>query len=197
MAGVTLTRTLAWQGCAGLALCLLGTVALEGMPRKATVARPVNPPAHARAIKRTWHNGPATMPLEVEVVPPHSSFPPSVTKQAIRSEGGQKAAVGLQAGVPMRAVSVLAAKPGPALAVQTGIATVSTARAGMSHTDPEVRARDELRCLGNDPSSRQAFYDDLRRNVERVRRGEEDASPDEKKPIACPPSDRAERLTVQ
>jgi hypothetical protein len=67
----------------------------------------------------------------------------------------------------------------------------------MHHTDPEARARDELRCLRNDPSLRQAFYDDLRRNVERVRRGEEDAGPDEKKPIACPPNGGAERMTVQ
>ena len=192
---VTLTRVLLWQSCAGSALCLLGTMALAGMSRKATVARPVNPPVHARAIKRTWPNRPATMPLEVEAVPPHSSFPPSVKSQAISSEAARKAAAGLQAGVPARTAPPLAANP--SLAVQPGSAAVSSARAAMSYTDPEARARDELRCLHNDASSRQAFYNDLRRNVERVRRGEEDASPQEKKPIAFPPHDRLPRFIVQ
>jgi hypothetical protein len=67
----------------------------------------------------------------------------------------------------------------------------------MSLADPEARARDELGCLRIDTISRQAFYDDLRRNVERVRRGEEDSSPEEKKPTACPANDRAAQSTVE
>jgi hypothetical protein len=194
MACITFTRTLVWQSCVGLVLCLLGTVALEGVPRKTSVARPVLPPAHAKAIKRTWHSAPATMPPEVEVVPPRSPFPPSVTLRGSSLDIGQKAA-GLKAGVPVRGAPALAVNP--ARAVQAGNAAVGPERAGMSQADPETRARDELRNLRDDPSSRQAFYDDLRRNVDRVRRGEQDTDPDQKAPIASPPNHSVARFIVQ
>jgi len=196
VAGVTLIRTLAWQSCVGLALCLLGSTAVQGVARKPTVARPVLPPAHGKAIKRTWRNGPATMPPEVEVLPPHSLFPPSVRSRAINSDAGQKAAAGLKAGVPVGASNPrLAVNPSPA--VRAGIAAASAARTGMSLTYPEARARDELGCLRSDTTSRRAFYDDLRRSVERVRMGEEDTDPAGKKPIACPANDRPAQSAVE
>jgi hypothetical protein len=126
------------------------------------------------------------MPPETEVVPPHpSSVPPPVRAVTLNVQGGQKGMMGVAPGSRPSADSTLAARS--AAPFKSAVATIDETHSYPSYVDPEKRARGELNCLRDDPGARQAFYEDLRRTVERVRAGEKDAVSGEKKAPTCGP----------
>jgi hypothetical protein len=126
-------------------------------------------------MKRTWRTGPASMPLETEVVPPHPSpVPPAVRAQTLSVQGEQKAKTGEEPARRPSAGSTLAAMRTTAAPLKSVVTTNNESRHDSGYVDPEKRALDELTHLRANPGSRQAFYDDLRHTVEQIRAGGKD-----------------------
>ena len=184
---VRLTRagTFAALILAAVAAALLGSMAFA-QSRNVVVGRPVPPSKSGKTLQRTWQNGPATTPPEVEMVPRRAAFPPVVhssitgsveqgralppARSAEAAEPGrQYAARGTPS--PIRSVT-----PYGRASAKRVVATVGDSRTKPTPPDPVARARADLTCLRDDPKARQAFYDELRRTAERVHAGEPDLS---------------------
>ena len=158
---------------AGAALCFLGTVELSGTPQTPSPPPAPSPPNHRRTKKPTWHNGPATIVPETEVVPPHgSSMPPPVRDVTLSTQGERR--TGGKPGSSSTGGTL--AKP-PVAGTEPA--------ANLDNIDPQKRALGELNCLRTNADARQSFYAELRRTVQRVRAGRNDEAPAEKKAVAC------------
>lgn len=158
---------------AGAELCFLGMGASSATQLGQVPGHSAQHSSHAKTRKPAWHNGPASTPPETEVVgrlPP--AVPPRVgvlplDAQGLRNGGAESGAV-ILAG-PTRAATRASA---PLLYPQ--VADQSGSRSVPSCVDGDEGARGELQCLHTHPDARQAFYDDLRRTVERVRIDDQD-----------------------
>ena len=133
--------------CAGLVF--LGSATLRGAPQQGPGARPSAHSRRPKATKPTWHSGPASTPLETELVPPAPPPVPPVTSPLLKSDAERKKSA-------------------------AAVEQASTANEGQPNdsnsSDPEAqRIQDELQRLHDDSEARQAFYDDLRRTVQQVR----------------------------
>ena len=171
---------------AGVDLCLLASGALSSTPKGRTTVHSSSASSHTRTIKRTWRTGPASMPLETEVVPPHPSSVPPPAKALTLSVPGERKG-GVEPGGRPSAGSTLGATPTSAAPFESDVSTNDESHNNSVYVDPEKRALSELSSLRANPGARQAFYEDLRRTVERVRAGEKDQIPDEKKPATSRP----------
>ena len=154
--------------CAGLVF--LGSATLRGAPQAGVRARPSPPSQRLKAMKYTWHSGPASSPLETELVPPSPSAVPPVASPILKAYTGRKMPTtsNSQEARPAGSVRATNGIPAPALA------QAPTANADQpDHPDspaPEAqRVQDELKHLHDDRQAREAFYDDLRRTVQEVR----------------------------
>jgi len=137
-------------------------------------------------MKRTWRTGPASMPLETEVVPPRPSpVPPAVRAQTLSVQGEQKAKMGEEPARRPSTGSTLAAMRTTAVPSKPVVTTNNESRHDSGYVSPERRALDELNHLRANPGARQAFYDDLRHTVEQIRAGGKDENA--KKPATFRP----------
>jgi hypothetical protein len=158
----TRCRTTGWLVLTGVGFCLLASVAICGAPQATSPALPAAALSNPKTRKPHWHNGPATMAPDTEIVPPHGSLePPAVRSLTISVEDQRKgkAPAGASAAAPL--------KPATNISI-----------------DPDTRARNELNCLRNDSQARAAYYDELRRTAEQVREGGDPAS-EERKTSPC------------
>ncbi len=161
---------------AGAGFCLLATLALSGMPQTSSPVHPSSPSHHPRTRKPTWHNGPASIIPETEVVPPRgSSVPPPVRAVALGAQGEGNGA--------LEGKSL----PAGAANLNPGSTPRDERSSHSAYVDPEERTRGELNCLRAHTDARQAFYADLSRTVDRVRAGQTDEGTEEKKSVPCPP----------
>jgi hypothetical protein len=164
-----------WLVFTAAGLYLLGPAAPFAAPQEKSEARLPTLSKRARAIKPTWHSGPATTPPQTEIVPlPREAPPPAKS---------------LLLGVPAEGKKPDIAKPGAGTLADSGSNTVqpvatfqepaptlnATQRDSSGAPLPEPqRIRNELDHLRNDTGARHAFYDELRRTVEQVRSGRRD-----------------------
>lgn len=170
----------------GAELCLLATGPYSVTPQARAPVHSSSPSSHSKTMKRTWRSGPASMPLETEVVPPHpSSAPPTVRPQKLSVQGDQKAKVEEEPVRRSSAGQTLEATRTSAAPLKPEVTTVDESRHYRVYVDPEKRAVDELTRLRANPGARQAFYEDLRHTVEKVRAGEKDEN--EQKPATSRP----------
>lgn len=154
--------------CAGLVF--LGSATLRGAPQQGPRTRPSAHSRHPKATKPTWHSGPASSPLETELVPPAPPPAPPVTSPILDfyAERKESAAANPQAVLPAR--SVRATKGTPAPAVEQASMADADQPDYSNSPDPEAqRIQDEFQRLHDDSEARQAFYDDLRSTVQQVR----------------------------
>lgn len=155
----------------GSGLCLPARGADSSTSQTRVTLHPSPPSTHLKTRKPTWHNGPASMPPDTEVLGPHPpSAPPSVRAQILNEqrvrEGGKEGKI--PAGPALAATRTPAATPKPKVTAnneQNGDAACGS---------PDKTAFTEMNCLRTHPDARQAFYDELRRTVEEVRAGEKD-----------------------
>ena len=187
MAPMTPGRASGFLILAGAELCLLATGAYSVTPQARTPVHPSPPSSHTRPIKRTWRTGPASMPLDTEVVPPHPSLcapdrkaPNAQRAGRTESKDGERS----REEALCRFDSCCAAHASAA-AFKPEVTTIDESRHYSDYVDPEKRARDEMTRLRTNPGARQAFYEDLRHTVEQVRTGENDGN--ETKPAASRP----------
>ena len=168
MPPVMLRRVSGFPVLAGAAMCLLATSATSVSPETHPSSRPSPPAAHTRTIKRTWQTGPATMPLETEVVPPHpSSAPPAIRVQAFGMQGEKVEKAGGDTAAGSHPGSTLVATRASTTLIKPENRVREQSQS--SPVDPQRRERDDLSRLRTDPGARQAFYEDLRRTAEAVR----------------------------
>ena len=149
-------------------LCLLTRGAYSIAPSGTSSVRNSPPSSHNRTKKPAWHNGPASMPLDTEVVPPRaSSIPPAVKNYPVSRQAEAKIGDKTEASPSLN----------PSLDTTRTSATghkaaspASTESAGnVPCADLPKGSAAALNCLRTHPIARQAFYDDLRRTVEQVR----------------------------
>jgi hypothetical protein len=155
---------------AGESLCLLAIWAFAGTPQTPLPAHPVSPSSHksSRPVKRTWSTGPASMPLETEVMPlRRSPVPPPVRAQAPSGQAGPKGA-NTEAAGRVSAGLTLASHPA-AVSLKPEITITDESHHLPAPVNSEMRALSDLNRLRADPDARKAFYEDLRRTVEQVR----------------------------
>jgi hypothetical protein len=155
----------------GFQLLFLATGAYSVTPQAQSPVRHSSSSSHTRPIKRTWRTGPASMPLETEIVPPHpSSVPPPAKARVLSIQKEQKAKSEEKTGAS--AAPTLTATRESTTSSKPEVRTIDESRSP-DYVDPEKRALDELSQLRANPQARQAFYDNLRHTVDRVRAGEE------------------------
>jgi len=176
------------------AIILLGPLSLAET-RNMIVGRPTSPPKSVKTLKRTWRNGPATTPPEIEIVPCRTPFPAPVKPLMAATDGqgrqgivrparnsSEPAAVSRQAAIHhASAPTRLGAQPATAVAGAAEITMIDDSLSRPIRLDPEARARADLTCLHDNAKARQAFYDDLSRTVQQVRGG----LPDLKEAVGC------------
>jgi len=93
MAPLTPRRVFALLMLIGVALCIVDILQIPASAQTTSQHNPSASVSHTRAIKRTWQTGPASMPLQTEVVPPHpASIPPIIRGQAPATPEGKRAA---------------------------------------------------------------------------------------------------------
>ena len=154
--------------CAGLVF--LGSATLRGAPQAGVRARPSPPSQRLKAMKYTWHSGPASSPLETEFVPPSPSSAPPVTSPILKSYTERKMPMATNSEAELPAGSVRATNDIPAVAhAQASAANADQPDTPDSPATEAQRVQDELKRLRDDSKARQAFYDDLRRTVQEVR----------------------------
>ena len=156
---------------------------------QASMHTPATTHAHAavpsRTVRRTWQSGPASSPLETEVIP---SRPPAAPPRT-------GALPGAQAKPKLPAVTNRPAAPGvgsahvtagtPAAAIVQATSTNPPQPEISNSPDPEAqRINDEFAGLRKDEAARRAFYNDMLKTVERVRAGTRDDDPAEEKPVS-------------
>ena len=165
-------------------LCLLATWAYSTTPPTRPLVHSSSPSAHTKTRKHTWHNGPASMPPDTEILGSHPPLvPPRVRDLPLSSQGEQKGGAEPQ-GKPSTAPT-LAATRTPAAPLKPEVTPNSELRQDVGCVAPQKSALGEMDCLRAHPDARQAFYDDLRRTVDQVRAGERDDN--EKKPFTQRP----------
>ena len=175
--------------CAGWVF--LGSATLLGASQQVPRAHTYVPAKHAKAMKRTWHTGPASTPPETEIIP--SSPPAAPPRIAVLFDSPAKpkesGAVNPHAGP--HALSVRSSTATPAASVEQ-VPEANTDQPYASNSpDPEAqRIQDEFVRLRQDAAARRAFYDDLLGTVERVRAGMREENLAEEKPVSFQPSPR-------
>jgi hypothetical protein len=169
MAPLTPRRVFALLMLIGVALCIVDILQIPASAQTTSQHNPSASVSHTRAIKRTWQTGPASMPLQTEVVPPHpASIPPIIRGQAPATPEGKRAA-GLAGNL---SGSALAATRTPAGRRYNEVTQGKQARPSAPYVDPDKKALEDLRQLREDTDARRAFYENLRRTVQQVRSGE-------------------------
>jgi hypothetical protein len=154
--------------CAGLVF--LGSATLRGAPQAGVRARPSPPSQRLKAMKYTWHSGPASSPLETELVPPSPPAAPPVTSLVLKSHAERKMSATASPAGALPAVPVRATKGIPAAALAQASPTSADQHGAPDSPAPEAqRVQDELKHLHYNSKAREAFYDDLRRTVQEVR----------------------------
>jgi len=164
----------AWLAFAGAGSYLLGaTTPLaapqgpQGLPPK--LSRRPGP------IKRTWHSGPATTPPQTEVVLPPRDVPPPAKSQILGVQAEEKKPVGEK---PAGATSVdsgsLTRPSSPSASVPVSAPSAVLGDDSNAAIAETQHIRVELERLRDDAGARHAFYDELRRTVEKVRAGQRD-----------------------
>jgi len=188
--------------CAGLVF--LGSATLLGAPLQGPSAGHAVPSRRSKATKPTghkatkpaWHSGPASSPLETEVVPLRPPAAPPRVSATLDSYAKRKKseAVDPQAAPP--AHSIRATKDIPAAAVEQASKANADQPDSSNSPDPEAqRIQDEFARLREDAAARRAFYDDLLGTVERVRAGMRDENSAEEKWVTFQPAERPSRKT--
>jgi len=148
--------------------CLLATPALSVTLPARPIAAPSPNSSHSRPLKRTWRNGPASMPLDTEIVPPHPSLvPPRVRAHLASLQEEQNAKMGTESG--QAAPLTLAISRTAFVPFKPAAKTIEPSPHSPASFDPEQQAVDDLNQLRADPKARQAFYKDLIHIVEQVR----------------------------
>jgi hypothetical protein len=161
----------AWLAFGGAVLCLLGVATPLAVSQEEPDAGPPKLSRRAASTKHTWHSGPATTPPQTEKVPLPLEAPPPAKSRFGREKLDEKrpnvvkppgeAAAGTNSPTQTHLSSLPASTPG-------------TARRHDSPTPEAQRIRLELNHLREDSGARRAFYDELRRTLERVRAGQPD-----------------------
>ena len=124
-----------------------------------------------RAKRPAWHNGPASMPPDTEIVPPRPSSVPPTLKTLTPPEQTTETVhdgAGSSASPQPRSVTTRA----PAGAAKPGLPMTTGGSADSGCRDLARGSLAALHCLRIDPSAREAFYDELRRTVQEVRAGD-------------------------
>jgi len=162
----------AWMAFAGAGLCLLGAVTPLAEPQGGSDAPPPKLSRRPSSTKPAWHSGPATTPPQTEVVSPPPDVPPPAKSSPVGGQAeGKKPAVTKPSDVTPAASGLLPRHPS-ASANEPASTPNAVPRDDPNAPDPEVqRIRVELNRLRDDAGARRAFYDELRRTVERVRAG--------------------------
>ncbi len=165
--------------------CLLATCVYSTTAPTRPLVHSSTSSGHASTTrKHTWHNGPASMPPETEILGPHPpSVPPRVRDLPLSSQGEPKGGAEPQ-GKPSTA-STLAATRTSGAPLKQEITPNNKPHRDVGCADPQKSALSEMDCLRTHPASRQAFYDDLRRTMQQVRAGETDENA--KKPVTPRP----------
>ena len=177
MAHVNRGRASSYLVAAVTGLCLLAAVAFSENPPASSPGRTSASLKNTKPKRARWHNGPASMPPDTEVVPPHGSSSPPPVRAVTQSVQDERLGVGKASGPSFAGKGTSAALP----------KTPATGSDLSTHSfDPETRVQNELNCLRADSDAREAYYEDLRRTVEEVRTGDK-AAPEEKKPVPCRP----------
>ena len=173
---MTCTRFIdTWVAFAAAGLCLLGATTLVAKPQQGSVLPPPKLSRRPVSTKHAWHSGPATTPPQTEVVPPPPDAPPRAKPPRLKGQAEERKPADTKLPDETPAASDLLSKHSSASAAQE----VSRADAAL-HNNPDApgpeaqRIRVELNRLRNDAGARCAFYDELRRTVERVRAGQQD-----------------------
>lgn len=174
--------------CAGW--FFLGCGPLHAAPQQGTSASSSVPstrpkatkPATHRAIKRTWHSGPASTPPETEAVPSRPPAAPPRVATTFDPGAIQKKPASRNAHTVAPASSIRVAKVLPAAPAGQAPRANADQPDASNAADPEAqRVQDEFARLREDAGARRAFYDDLLGTVERVRAGvRNEGSPEEK-----------------
>jgi len=170
---------------AGEGLCLLAIGAFSGSSQAQAPSHPVKPPAPVRIVKRRWQTGPASMPLETEVVPSRPSpAPPKIRTQTPKARTDTVAPALSAANVPGSGIepkgradinSSRTLYAGANLPMAHPVAASAQPHITIedeshpAHADPERQALSDLARIRANTQVRQAFYEDLRRTVEEVR----------------------------
>ena len=167
-------RIVVWLAFAGTGLYLLGAAT----PLAAPQGPKAPPPKLSRRpgpIKPTWHSGPATTPPQTEVVLAPRDVPPPAKSQILGGKAEEKKSAGENpAGATSADSGSLTRPSSPSARVP------ASAPKGVLRDDPNApiaetqHIRVELGRLRDDAGARRAFYDELRRTVEKVRAGQRD-----------------------
>jgi len=164
----------AWLAFAGAGLYLLGAAT----PLAAPQGPQAPPPKLSRRpgpIKRTWHSSPATTPPQTEVVLPPRDVPPPAKSQMLVGQAEEKKPAGDKpAGATSTDSGFLTRPSSPSARVPASTPNAVQRDDSNAPIAETQRIRVELERLRDDAGTRRAFYDDLRRTVERVRAGQRD-----------------------
>ena len=183
-----LIETSTWLAFAGAGLYLLGPAALLAAPQERSDARPPTLSRRVHSTKPTWHSGPASTPPQTELVLPPREAPPPAKSALLTGQAEAKTPAVMEPSAVTHAGSGFLTRH-PSAAAHEPASTADIIRHNDSNvSDPEAqRIRDELNRLRNDAGARRAFYDELRRTVERVRAGlpdEDSQNPASPRPAA-------------
>lgn len=183
----------------GMGLRFLEPAALKAAPQEraeranAAPASDITPTRATTAAPRSRHSSRLN---EIQVPPPPLP-PPAAAKSPVlgyRRNRSRKRAATNRHRIPAAGTEVVTNRPLLVAYKPVPTAIAQPARAesnpqSSSASDPEaVRIRDELKRLRDDAEARRAFYDDLRRTVERVRGGAARDDSREPKSVSTQPS---------
>ena len=177
MPHVTRGRVLGFLVPTFAGLCFLAAMAFSETPPAPSPGRTSASLKNTKPKRARWHNGPASMPPDTEVVPPHGSSSPPPVRAVTQSVQDERLGTGKASGPSLAGRGTAAALPKP----------IPTRSEPSDHSfDPATRAQNELNCLRTNSDAREAYYEDLRRTVEEVRTGDK-AAADDKQPAPCRP----------
>ena len=181
----------------------LGCATLRGVSEQGPAANPsvtstrskVKKPIGHKAVKPTWHSGPATSPLETEVVPSRPLAVPPRASTTFDPDAKQKKSAAMNPKTVAAVGSLRVAKVLPASALAPASTSANQPHSSNS-ADPEAqRVQDEFARLRQDAGARRAFYDDLLGTAERVRASVRNEDSPEEKWAPFQPAERPARQT--
>jgi hypothetical protein len=169
-----------------ISLCA-GSITLEsatplGAAQSKPGARSSTPSPRQKATKHTWHTGPASSPLETEVVP--SPPPPAPPLTLTSDDGYANAEKSTRVNRPVAELH-RSGQVAPVTSVSLKQAPTAKTDQPANSRDPETqRIADDFDRLRQDSGARTVFYNDLLDMVERVRAGARNENPAEKKLVS-------------